>query len=90
MSGEWIPAVARANSMYAAIQVGSAADWVPSCAEEASKDAAKHSCTTVEPCSSYGKSLGRWYPCASDPWDKVANWCLLTYGAEWPNALLRE
>lgn len=40
MSGEWIPAVAHANWAYAAIQVGSAADWVPSYADEAPKDAA--------------------------------------------------
>lgn len=39
---EWgrIPAVFHANWMCAAIWVGSAAAWVPSCADEAPKDAA--------------------------------------------------
>lgn len=40
VSWERIPAVARAKWMYAVIQVGSVADWVPSYANEAPKGAA--------------------------------------------------
>lgn len=79
VGGEGIPAVAHANSMYAAIQVGSVADWVPSCAEEVPRDAAKHSCTSVQTCSSYRKKLGQTVPLCFWPlgahWDKVATWC---------------
>lgn len=56
VSGEWIPAVAHANWTCAAIQVGSAADWVPSGADE-----------DAQPCSSCRNSLAKRCPCASDP-----------------------